>query len=109
MAPAMKAMKARAAMKGGSMTQTAVLSSVAETNGLKTKQAKGVVEALMAVACDQIKKNGNFKLAGLLNMKLKKKPASPANKSHQPFHQGALCFQGQAGLKDREGLCDEEV
>ena len=42
------------------MTQTAVLASVAETNGLKTKQAKGVVEALMAVACDQIKKNGNF-------------------------------------------------
>ena len=48
MAPAMKAMKmkavkARAAMKGGSMTQTAVLSSVSETNDLTTKQAKGVV------------------------------------------------------------------
>ena len=48
MAPALKAMKAHAAMKGGSMTQTAVLASVAETNGLKTKQSKGVVEALMA-------------------------------------------------------------
>ena len=66
------------------MTQTAVLASVAETNGLKTKQSKGVVEALMAVACDQIKQK-------------------------REFHQGALCFQGQAGLKDSEGLCDGEA
>jgi len=44
MAPAMKAMKVMkaAAMKsGGAMTQTQVLASVAETNGLKKKQAKG--------------------------------------------------------------------
>ena len=45
---------------------------------MKTKQAKGVVEALMSVAAAEIKKHGNFKLAGMLNMKLKKKPASPA-------------------------------
>ena len=31
----MKAMEARAAMKGGAMTQTAVLASVAETNGFE--------------------------------------------------------------------------
>ena len=41
---------------------------VAETNGLKTKQAKGVVEALVSVACDLIKKNGNFKFARMLDI-----------------------------------------
>merc|ERR1712166_839275 len=100
MAPAMKAMKAKAAMKtGGVMTQTAVLSSVAETNGLKTKQAKGVVEALMAVACDQIKKHGSFKLAGMLNMKLKKKAASAAKKGINPFTKDPCVFKAKPASK----------
>ena len=81
------------------MTQTAVLASVAETNVLKTKQAKGVVEALMAVACDQIKKNGNLKLAGLLNMKLKKKPASPANKRVSTLSPRSLVFSRPSRLR----------
>ena len=92
-------MKARAAMKGGSTTQTAVLASVAETNGLKTKQAKGVVEALMAVACDQIKKNGNFKLAGLLNMKSKRKPASLAKKGINAFTKEPCVFKAKPASK----------
>merc|ERR1712032_1675134 len=79
MAPAMKSMKS-AAMKGSSLTQSAVYSSVAETVGLKPKQVKGVVEGIMGVASEQLKKNGAFKFAGMLNMKLKKKPATPARK-----------------------------
>merc|ERR1712224_263402 len=80
MAPAMKAMKAKAMKSGGAMTQSAVIASVAETNGLKNKEVKGVIEALFAVAAAEIKKNGSFKLAGMLNLKLKKKPATPAKK-----------------------------
>merc|ERR1739841_362389 len=99
MAPAMKAMKARAAMRSGALTQTAVLASVAETNGLKSKQAKGIVEALMAVACDQIKKNGSFKLAGMLNMKLKKKPATPAKKGINPFTKEPCVFKAKPASK----------
>merc|ERR1712138_247614 len=73
-----KAMKARkAAMKaGGAMTQTGVFQSVAETTGLKTKDVKGVVDAYLGVAVSQVKKSGSFKLAGMLNMKLKNKPAT---------------------------------
>ena len=76
------------------MTQTAVLASIAETTVLQNKKAKGVVEALMAVACEeqagkgsrglvealmalaceQIKNNENFKLANMLVMTMKKKP-----------------------------------
>jgi len=104
MAPAMKAMKAAmkapAAMKsGGAMTNTQVLASVAETNGLKAKQAKGVVEALMAVACDQIKKNGSFKLGGMLNLKLKKKAASPAKKGINPFTKEPCVFKAKLASK----------
>merc|ERR1719199_852659 len=82
-----KAMKARkAAMKaGGKMTTTGVFQSVAETTGLKTKEVKGVVDAWMGVAVDQVKKSGSFKLAGMLNMKLKNKPATKARKGVNPF------------------------
>merc|ERR1712224_79309 len=94
-----KAMKAKAAMKSGVLTQTAVLASVAETNGLKTKQAKGVVEALMTVACDQIKKHGSFKLAGMLNMKLKKNPATAAMKGVNPFTKEPCVFKAKPASK----------
>jgi len=61
---AMKALRAAAMKSGGPMTQSAVIASVAETNDLKNKQVKGVIEALFAVASGEVKKNGNFKLAG---------------------------------------------
>ena len=58
------------------MTQTAVLAFVAETNGLKTKKAKGVIDALIAAACDQIEKNGNFtKVLCIFKAKLVSKTA----------------------------------
>ena len=47
----MKAMKGHVAMKSGVLTQTQVVASVAETNGLKNKQVKGVIEALFAFVC----------------------------------------------------------
>merc|ERR1712080_645093 len=67
MKKAMKAMKAMRAMKAGGLTQTGVFQSVADKCKLKAKDAKAVVEALMAVAVSEIKKSGSFKLAGMLN------------------------------------------
>merc|ERR1719224_107348 len=78
MKKAMKAMKAMKAAGGGAMTATAVFQAVADKCGLKAKDAKGVVDAMMAVAVSQVKKSGSFKLAGLLNLKLKNKPATKA-------------------------------
>ena len=107
MAPAMKAMKAmkaRAMKSSGVMTQTQVYSSIAETNGLKAKQAKGVVEALMAVCCSEIKKNGNFKLAGMLNLKLKKKAASAAKKGINPFTKEPCVFKAKPASKTVKAL-----
>merc|ERR1711904_295039 len=92
--PAMKAMKA-----GGAMTQTGVFQSVAETTGLKTKEVKGVVDALMGVAVEQVKKAGSFKIAGMLNMKLKNKPATKARKGVNPFTKEPCVFKAKPASK----------
>merc|ERR1712188_248765 len=112
MAPAMKAMKAvkaKAAMKSGVLTQTQVIASVAETNGLKNKQVKGVIDALFSVACGEIKKNGNFKLAGMLNLKLKKKPASPAKKGINPFTKEPCVFKAKPASKTVRALAMKKL
>merc|ERR1712146_617232 len=103
-------MKAMKAMKGAAsgMTASATYSAVAETTGLKAKDVKGVVEGIVAVAAGELKKNGSFKLAGALNLKLKKKPATPAKRS-EPIHERAMRLQGQASVQDRQGLANEEV
>merc|ERR1712228_837991 len=94
-----KAMKAMKAMKGQAMTATAVYQSVAETTGLKTKDVKGAVEAIMGVAAAQLKTNGSFKFAGMLNMKLKKKPATPARKGVNPFTKEPCVFKAKPASK----------
>merc|ERR1711965_601174 len=109
MAPAMKAMKARAAMKSGVLTQSQVVASVAETNGLKNKQVKGVIDALFGVAASEIKKNGNFKLAGMLNLKLKKKPASPAKKGINPFTKEPCVFKAKPASKTVRALAMKKL
>merc|ERR1711977_785851 len=93
MAP-MKAMKA-----SGAMTATQAYGSVAETCGLKSKDVKAVIEGIVTVAADQLKKNGSFKLAGALNLKLKKKPARPARKGVNPFTKEPCVFKAKPASK----------
>merc|ERR1712139_619621 len=107
-APAMKAMGAKA-MKSGVLTQSQVIASVAETNGLKNKQVKGVIDALFGVACGEIKKNGNFKLAGMLNLKLKKKPATPAKKGINPFTKEPCVFKAKPASKTVRALAMKKL
>merc|ERR1711865_764008 len=102
MAPAMKAMKAmkaKVAMKSGVLTHSQALTSVAETNGLKLKQVKGVIEAYFGVAAGEVKKTGVFKLAGMLNLKLKKKAAAPARKGLNPFTKEPCVFKARPASK----------
>merc|ERR1712227_465923 len=106
MAPAMKA---KAAMKSGALTQSQVIASVAETNGLKNKQVKGVIEALFGVATSEIKKNGNFKLAGMLNLKLKKKAATPAKKGINPFTKEPCVFKAKPASKTVRALAMKKL
>merc|ERR1712127_129596 len=103
---AMVAMKAMKAMKaaGSTMTASAAYSSVAETTGLKSKDVKAVVEGIIEVAAEQLKKNGKFKLAGALTLKLKKKPARAAKKGVNPFTKEPCVFKAKPASKTVRAL-----
>merc|ERR1712060_999727 len=99
-----KAMKASAAKKSGAMTVSGGYASVAETVGLKPKDVKGAVEGLLAVAADQLKKQGSFKIGGALNLKLKSKPAMPARKGVNPFTKEPCVFKAKPASKTVKGF-----
>merc|ERR1719159_248487 len=104
---AMKSSKAMVAMRSGgssAMTATAAYKSVGESTGLKVKQVKECVEGLMAVAASQLKAAGSFKMAGLINMKLKKKPATPARKGVNPFTKEPCVFKAKPASKTVRAL-----
>merc|ERR1712072_115860 len=84
---------------GGAMTVAGAYSSVAESVGLKPKDVKAAVEGLVAVAADQLKKNGSFKVGGMLNLKLKKKAATPARKGVNPFTKEPCVFKAKPASK----------
>merc|ERR1711979_14511 len=92
-----KAMKAAKGTKA--MTATAAYKSVAESTGLKTKDVKGAVEAMVGVAAMQLKQVGSFKFAGALNLKLKQKPARPARKGVNPFTKEPCVFKAKPASK----------
>ena len=98
MAP--KGMKAMKAMKASTaMSASAAYASVAEATGLKSKDVKSVVEATIATMATELKKAGSYKLAGALNLKLKKKPAVPARKGVNPFTKEPCVFKAKPASK----------
>merc|ERR1711933_342658 len=100
-----KAMKAAKVAKGVKpMTATAAYKSVAESTGLKAKDVKGTVEAMLGVAATQLKKFGAFKIAGALNLKLKQKPATPARKGVNPFTKEPCFFKPKPASKTVKAL-----
>merc|ERR1712003_345372 len=104
---AMKAMKATKVKKtSGSkiMTASAAYRAVAESTGVKPRDVKGALEALVGVAADQIKKNGSFKLCGALNLKLKKTAAKPARKGVNPFTKEPCVFKAKPASKTVRAL-----
>merc|ERR1711937_296627 len=99
-------MKAASAMKAGpkAMTATQACSSVASSTGLKSKDVKAVVASYMSVAAEQLKKNGSFEFAGALNLKLKKKAATPARKGINPFTKEPCVFKAKPASKTVRAL-----
>merc|ERR1712062_834442 len=54
-----------------------------------------VLGAVVDIAAKELKKNGSFKFAGVLNMKLKLKPAVPARKGVNPFTKEPCVFKAK--------------
>jgi len=46
------------------LTQTEIISALADNTGLKKAQAKGFFDALASLAASEVKKNGEFTLPG---------------------------------------------
>merc|ERR1719498_2030170 len=93
----------------GAMTASAAYESVAESTGLKRKDVKGAVEGLMEVAAAELKKNGTFKVAGMLKLKLKKKPATPARKGVNPFTKEPCVFKAKPASKTVRALAMKKL
>ena len=51
---------------------------------ISERKVKKAVEGVLALAAEQTKKTGSFKLAGMLNFKLKDRPATKARKWRNP-------------------------
>mmetsp|Transcript_40852 Transcript_40852/g.95927 ORF Transcript_40852/g.95927 Transcript_40852/m.95927 type:complete len:97 (+) Transcript_40852:82-372(+) len=80
-------------------TATETYKSVAEKTGLKTSEVKSCMDAVMEMATAELKKSGSFKLAGMLNMKLKEKPATKARKGVNPFTKEPCVFKAKPASK----------
>merc|ERR1719389_217486 len=102
----MKAMKSMKASKtsGGAMSISGAYASIAEKTGLKSKDVKTAVEGVIAVAAEQLKSTGSFKLGGALNLKLKKKPATKARKGINPFTKEPCVFKAKPASKTVRAL-----
>ena len=51
------------------MTQTEIVSSLADSSGLKKTDVKGLFDALAALATSEVQKNGEFTLPGFGKLK----------------------------------------
>merc|ERR1712072_554415 len=66
------------ATTGKQMTKGQITKTLAEQHGLKQKACSEVIESLVELACQEVKKTGIFTLPGLCRLKLRTKPATKA-------------------------------
>merc|ERR1719191_1383817 len=82
-----------------SMTASAAYSHISGETGVAGKDVKAVVESIMGLAAKELKSTGNFKLGGALNMKLKRKKATPKKKGVNPFTGEPCIFKAKPASK----------
>lgn len=108
MAPAMKTMKAMKT-KSTAMTASAVYAATAEAVGIKNKEVKAVIEQIVSITAAELKKHGSFKLAGILNLKIKNKPATKARKGVNPFTKEPMVFKAKPASKNVRALAMKKL
>ena len=83
------------------MTKTALLQAVADALGEGTarKQVKTVLDAVVAIGHQELKKNGLFVLPGFAKFLVVKKPARPARKGINPFTKEPMVFAAKPASK----------
>jgi DNA-binding protein HU-beta len=83
------------------LSKSAILEAVTETVGeeVSRKQVKQVVETLVEVGHQELKKNGIFVLPGFAKFVVVKKPAKPARVGINPFTKEKQKFAAKPASK----------
>jgi nucleoid DNA-binding protein len=83
------------------LSKSAILEAVTETVGeeVSRKQVKQVVETLVEVGHQELKKNGIFVLPGFAKFVVVKKPAKPAREGINPFTKEKQKFAAKPASK----------
>ena len=70
--------KSMMSMKAGAkaMSKGALINAIAVERGLKQKQCARVINSLIAIAINEVKKNGHFIIPGICRIKTRTKPAT---------------------------------
>merc|ERR1711945_10064 len=97
------------AMKATTLTASNVYKSVAETVGLKPKEVKIAVEAVMGVASGELKKHGSFQACWHARVEVEEEACNARAQRREPIHQGTLRLQSKARVQDGPRSRNEEV
>jgi len=86
--------------KKNSLSKAEILSAVAVVVGEESsKHVKLIVEALVSVGHEELKKNGIFVLPGFAKFVVVKKPARPAHEGINPFTKEKQMFAAKPESK----------
>ena len=67
--------------------------------GIRHKDVKAVMKALIELMAQELKTKGSFKLPGLFNLKIKQKPARAAKETVNPFTKKPCVFKAKPAYK----------
>ena len=68
-------------------------------HGMKPEDVKAAFEGFLALAAAQTKKYGLFTIVGMLKLKLRVKPATPARSGENPFTKEPCLFKAKPASK----------
>jgi nucleoid DNA-binding protein len=79
------------------MTKSAIVAEIAENTGLANKQVSSVFDEMAILIEKHIKKGapGQFTLAGIMKIEVKRKPATKARKGINPFTGQEMVFKAK--------------
>ena len=86
------------------LSKSAFLQVLADKNtNLTRKDVKGVVESIVSIGHQELKKNGVFVVPGLVKLIVVKKPATKARKGINPFTKEPTVFKAKPARKVIKG------
>ena len=89
------------ATKKGPLSKSGLIEALIgrNTDTLKRKDVKSLIEALAEIGQTELKKNGIFVVPGLVRMGVVKKPATKARKGINPFTKEPTIFKAKPARK----------